>query len=123
MNKKLLKLFTSFGFVVYVNKEDFTYNIDTEHFGSICGNFDFASNKFTVIFKLDEEQYMNIYMTDEVDYAYIDEWNWSNTYFKLEKALQKIIELIDKLDKEVDRSLDELFINFAVSLESFIKSL
>lgn len=126
MTDVLLQIFKDYGFIEYENRDSFSYNIDTNGFGTIFGEIDFNNTKFTVMLKSTAQNIMNIYsfnMESDVTDEYINGWNTTNTYNNLTSSLNRIIEIIETINMNSNNSLYYTYTDFVDKLKSFIKML
>lgn len=99
------KLFQYFQGVVgddaYIDNDELIVSLSSEY-GSLTLTCNFKENSFTVEGSVDESQYSALFMVDEeeVTESDLEEWNTSETFSDIVKALERCQEIADAYESE-----------------------
>lgn len=86
----------------------FEVSLDT-NFGSVILDADFDSNTFKVTGSVDEDQFCAMFMIDEeeIDESELEDWNTSETFNEIKKALIKCQDIVEVYNSESDGSIED----------------
>ena len=89
-------------------KTGFVVSLDT-NFGSVILDADFDSNTFKVTNSVDEDQFCAMFMIDEeeIDESELEDWNASETFNEIKKALIKCQDIVEVYNSESDGSIED----------------
>lgn len=69
-------------------------------YGDLKLTCDFKDNNFVVEGSVDEDQYCALFMVDEDEIEDLDDWNTTNKYTDISKALERCQDILDSYESE-----------------------
>ena len=108
MRQSLLNYFKTASDNCNETRTGFVVSLDT-NFGSVILDADFDSNTFKVTSSVDEDQYCAMFMIDEeeINESELEDWNSSETFNEIKKALIKCQDIVEAYNSESDGSIED----------------